>query len=70
MKKSTFYFNWVSFILGLFFGIFGVLFSLLARNDRRDKIYSSVLGCAIGMVITFLLLRSNPGLLSSLSNSG
>jgi H+/Cl- antiporter ClcA len=60
MKKSSFYFNWVSFVLGLLFGIFGVLFALFAQTDKRDKIYSSLLGCGIGAAISLVLLKYTP----------
>ena len=43
MKNTSFYFHWISFIVGFIFGVFGVLFSLFARTDRRDKVYSSLL---------------------------
>jgi len=60
MNKSSFYFHWISFILGFFFGIFGVAFALFAQTDRRDKIYSSLLGCGIGIAISLLLLKYYP----------
>lgn len=60
MKNSSFYFHGWSFILGLIFGIFGVIFTLFAVTNRRDKIYSSLLGLGIGIVISMLLLKLNP----------
>ncbi|MGZ3848012.1 MAG: hypothetical protein ACXVKI_02740 [Flavisolibacter sp.] len=61
MKNSSFYFKWISFLLGFLFGIFGVLLSLFARTQRRDKIYSALLGCFIGAALTLVLLRVFPG---------
>ncbi|HEU4633169.1 MAG TPA: hypothetical protein VFS22_04245 [Flavisolibacter sp.] len=37
MKNTKFYFHWISFILGFVFGVFGVLVTLFARNERRDR---------------------------------
>ena len=60
MKKSSFYLNWVSFILGFFFGIFGVILALFAQTDRRDKVYSSLLGLGIGLAVSLVLLKYVP----------
>ena len=57
MKNSSFHLKWGSFALGLILGIFGFLFTLFARIDRRDKIYSSLFGCAISMAINLLLIK-------------
>jgi hypothetical protein len=35
-----------------------VAFSLFAINNRRDKVYSSLLGCGIGMAISLFLLKT------------
>jgi hypothetical protein len=60
MKKSSFYFNGLSFVLGLLFGIFGVIFAFFAQTERRDKIYSSLLGCGIGAAISLVLFKYAP----------
>lgn len=57
MKKSSFYLHWLSFVLGFIFGVFGVFFTLFAQTDRRDKVYSSLLGCGIGIAVTLVLLK-------------
>ena len=62
-KTSIFYINWKSFILGLLLGIFGVIFTLFAKSDRRDKVYSSLFGCALTMAINLLLLKYYPNIL-------
>jgi H+/Cl- antiporter ClcA len=68
MKNTSFYFHWISFIVGFIFGVFGVLFSLFVRTDRRDKVYSSLLGCFIGAAISFALLKLYPQAFSGLPN--
>jgi hypothetical protein len=46
-----------------------VILTLFASRDRRDKVYSSLLGCFIGAAISLLLLKIYPeafaGLISS-----
>lgn len=69
MKNTKFYFHWVSFILGFIFGVFGVIVTLFARKDRRDKVYSSLLGCFIGAAISLLLLKLYPEAFAGLSSS-
>jgi H+/Cl- antiporter ClcA len=58
MKNASFYINWWSLVLGFFLGIVGVLFTLFAKIDRKDKLYSSLLGCAIGMAVNFILFKN------------
>jgi uncharacterized membrane protein YjjP (DUF1212 family) len=58
MRDTSFQFRWASFLIGFFFGIFGVIFSLFAQTDRRDKIYSTLLGFGIATIITMFLLKS------------
>jgi ABC-type uncharacterized transport system permease subunit len=55
MKNSSFYFHWLSFLLGLFLGIFGFFIALFSITDRRDKIYSSLFGWFLGTGIVMLL---------------
>jgi hypothetical protein len=69
MKNSKFYFHWISFILGFVFGIFGVLLALFARNERRDKIYSSLFGCFIGAAVSLVLLKLYPQAFAGLVSS-
>ena len=69
MKNSNFYFHWISFILGFVFGIFGVMVALFARNERRDKVYSSLLGCFIGAAVSLIILKMYPGAFTGLINS-
>jgi uncharacterized membrane protein YjjP (DUF1212 family) len=57
MKDNSFYFKWKSFLLGFFFGIVGVLITLFAQEERRDKIYSSVIGFFIGIFTAMLMLK-------------
>ena len=57
MNNSSFYFKWKSFLLGFILGIFGVIFSLFANEERRDKIYSSLIGCCLGVLTTMILLK-------------
>jgi uncharacterized membrane protein len=57
MKSSTFYIHWRSFWLGLLLGIIGVVTTLFARTDRRDKFYSSLLGMAICMGVNMWALK-------------
>jgi hypothetical protein len=59
MKNTSFYFRFWHFVLGFFFGILGVLWSVFAMNERRDKIYSSILGFGINMLVTLYLLKNN-----------
>jgi hypothetical protein len=57
-KDSTFYLHGLSFLLGLALGIMAVIFIVITQTTRRrDKIYSSLLGMAIGALITFILVR-------------
>ena len=69
MKAPGFYLHWISFLLGLFFGVIGVFFALLTPTQRRDRIYSSLLGCGIGMVITILIMKLYPESVSTLLHS-
>jgi hypothetical protein len=57
MKDRNFYLHWISFIMGFFLGIFGFLLTLFATTNRRDKIYSSLLGWFLGTGIVLLLAR-------------
>jgi hypothetical protein len=57
MKDSSFHIRWRSFALGVVLGIFGFLYSLFAREEKRDKIYSSLLGCAVSMAINLIILK-------------
>ncbi|HEX6334593.1 MAG TPA: hypothetical protein VFZ78_10230 [Flavisolibacter sp.] len=57
MKHSEFYLHWLSFFLGLIFGILGIVITLFAVTDRRDKIYSSILGCAVGAALSLLIWK-------------
>ena len=58
MKNSTFHLHWASFIVSLFFGVAAFIFYLLfARVDRRDKIYSSLLGWFLAAAIWLVLLK-------------
>ena len=69
MKNSKFYFHWIPFLLGFVFGIFGVLLALFARNERRDKIYSSLFGCFAGAAISLALLKLYPQAFAGLMGS-
>jgi hypothetical protein len=57
MKDNSFYFQWKSFLIGFFLGFFGVLWSLFATVDRRDKVYSSIMGAGIAFILIFLMRR-------------
>jgi hypothetical protein len=58
MKNSSFHLHWTSFFVSLFSGIFGFIFYVVfATSDRRDKIYSSLLGWFSGTAIYMLLLK-------------
>ena len=57
MKDNSFYFKWKSFLLGFIFGILGVLITLFAMEERRDKIYSSVIGFFIGIFTAMLMVK-------------
>ena len=57
MKDRKFYLNWLSFALGLVLGVFGFACTLFARTDRRDKIYSSLLGWFLGVAITLVIWK-------------
>ena len=56
-ERGSFYIHWLSLLLGLLLGIFGVLATLLARTGRRDKFYSALLGCAVSMALSLVLLK-------------
>jgi hypothetical protein len=58
IMQTSFYFKWGPFLLGLFFGIFGALLSLIIPVDRRDRFYSALLGLGINLLITFIYLKS------------
>jgi hypothetical protein len=63
MKDSSFYLSWTSFLVCVVFGIFGFIYVLItARIDRRDKIFSGLLGCAIGTAINFILWKNGFGI--------
>ena len=57
MKDNSFYFKWKHFLLGFVFGFIGVIISLFAQEERRDKIYSSVIGACLGMFATMLIMK-------------
>jgi hypothetical protein len=57
MKNNSFYFKWQPFLLGFLIGFFGVIIALFAREDRRDKIYSSIIGCCLGFLVTMLMIK-------------
>jgi hypothetical protein len=58
MKNSTFHLHWTSFFVSLFFGIFAFIFYVVfASTDRRDKIYSSLLGWFLDIAVWMLLLK-------------
>lgn len=57
-RDNTFYIHWLSFALGLVLGFLAVIFIFLSQSqNRRDKIYSSLLGMGIGMLINFFVIR-------------
>lgn len=43
--------------MGLLLGFIGVIIALFAREEKRDKIYSSILGFCLGFVVSLLLMR-------------
>lgn len=55
--KGVFYIHWLSLALGILLGIFGVLATLLARTNRKDKFHSALLGCAISMTFSLFVLK-------------
>ena len=58
MKNPTFHLHWISFIVSFFLGIFAFIFYVVfAQVDRRDKIYSSLLGWFLGLAIGMLLWK-------------
>lgn len=57
MSNSSFYFKWGPFLLGFFFGIFGVIAALFISEERRDRVYSALLGLGINLVISLLVLK-------------
>ena len=69
MKNKSFYFHWISFLIGFVFGFLGVLFSLFALNERRDKVYSSLMGCFLGIGLSLILLKQHPEAFSKLFTS-
>lgn len=55
--KSSFTLNWRSFVLGMVLGMLGFLISLFATKDRRDKMYSALMGWFLATGIFLLLLH-------------
>lgn len=60
MKDKSFYFKWPSFLLGFIIGFIGVIIALFAQEDRRDKIYSSIMGCCLGIIVSMIVLKYVP----------
>jgi hypothetical protein len=57
-RSNSFYFHWLSFLLGVVLGFIAVVFIFFTQTrDRKDKVYSSLLGMAIGMLVNFYLLK-------------
>lgn len=58
-RDSTFEVRWLYLIIGSLFGIIGLIsVAIFAKEERRDKLHSTLLGCAISLVLNFLYLYS------------
>jgi len=68
MKDSSFHLHWIALIVSFFFGIFAFIgYVVFTRTDRRDKIYSSLLGWVLSMAVGLIILHYNPNLMNQLS---
>ena len=56
MINSSFYFHWRSFLLGFILSGIGFVITLFAKADRRDKIYSALMGWFLGVGLLLLLM--------------
>jgi hypothetical protein len=56
-RDSTFEVHWVYLILGSLFGILGLIgVAVFAKEARRDKLHSTLLGCAVSLLLNFIYL--------------
>jgi hypothetical protein len=56
-NSSSFHLMWRCVLGGFIFGIFAVIFFLFAQTDRRDKVYSSLLGSGLNSLLTLVLMK-------------
>jgi VanZ family protein len=58
MKNSSFYFYWKNFLIAFVLGLVGFLATVFfSKSDRRDKIYSGLLGWFLGTGLAVLAIR-------------
>lgn len=54
-RDNTFEVRWLYVVLGSLFGLFALIATaLLTQEDRRDKVHSALLGCAISLLLNFI----------------
>jgi hypothetical protein len=58
-RDSTFEVRWVYVVLGSLFGIFGLIgVAVFAKKARRDKLHSTLLGCAVSLLLNFIYIMA------------
>jgi hypothetical protein len=56
-RDSTFEVRWGYVVLGALFGLFGLIgVGVFVKEARRDKLHSTLLGCAISLLLNFIYL--------------
>jgi hypothetical protein len=55
-RDPTFAIRWTWVLVGFLLGIFAPIAVLFAAQDRRDKMYSTLLGTGISMAVNLAVL--------------
>lgn len=55
-RDATFQVLWSYLIWGMLLGFIALIVVSFAKTDRRDKVYSTLLGLSISLVVNLLIL--------------